>query len=179
MFYLFFYMFFLQLALGQDLYQTRSGKVSFYSSAPIENIEAFSDSGISVLNPENGEIVFKIKIRSFDFKKDLMQEHFNENYMESHKYPFGIFTGHIQPLPNPDLLDPQKVVIKGNLEIHGTVQSREIPAEIRFLNNSFFLETNFEILCKDHGIKIPRLMFRNIAEVIKVSLDIHFKPHIP
>ena len=68
---------------GQDIYVCKNAVVNIYSKAPLEDIEARSGKGTSVLNTGTGEFAFAVPIRSFTFQKSLMQEHFNENYMES------------------------------------------------------------------------------------------------
>jgi hypothetical protein len=162
---------------SQDIYQSTNGEVTFYSEAPIENIEASSQDGISVLNLETGEIVFKIKIRSFNFKKALMQEHFNENYMESEQYPYAEFRGRIT---NPNALaspGEHSITLIGKLNIHGEIKSRELQAELDNSDSSNLkLKSVFLVKCKDHKIKIPRLLWKNIAEEIKVTINTSYKP---
>lgn len=158
-----------------QLFQTTSGGVGFYSSAPLEDIKAVSREGTGVLDASTGEISFKVKIRSFNFRKGLMQEHFNENYMESHKYPDAIFRGKITEPLDTSSSKEQRVNLKGILTVHGVERERELPAVIQLKGNSLQLKSKFDVACKDHDIKIPRLMFRNIAEVIEVTVNTNFK----
>jgi hypothetical protein len=81
-----------------QLYYTKTGRISFYSHAPMEDIKAYNSKATSVLNISTGRVEFAILIKAFQFKKALMQEHFNENFMESSKYPKSIFKGKIQNL---------------------------------------------------------------------------------
>lgn len=176
-----FYFFFLTAAFMQTLsaqfYQTTSANIDFFSSAPVEDIAAASQNGISVLNIENGAISFKVKIRSFVFNKALMQEHFNENYMESEKFPDATFKGNIVGDIDQNSNQPQNKVIKGTLTVHGISKEREIPAIIKFSESGKALSLNseFNVKCKDHDIKIPKLLWQNIAEVLKVTVDAQYQ----
>ncbi|MCM4155435.1 YceI family protein [Gramella sp. AN32] len=160
-----------------QFYQTTSVNIQFFSSAPIEDISAVSREGISVLNPDHAEISIKVKIRSFRFRKALMQEHFNENYMESERYPEATFRGRsiekLKLVPGSS----QKIIFQGSLMIHGVAQERQIPAIISLANDkkTIRLTSEFEIKCKDHDIRIPRLLWENIAETIAVNVNANFQ----
>ena len=84
----------------QGTYVCKNAKVSIFSKAPLEDIDASSQKGTSVFNASTGDLAFSVPIRSFTFEKSLMQEHFNENYMESDKYPNALFKGKIQQMPD-------------------------------------------------------------------------------
>ena len=107
-------------AIGQN-YVTKTGHIKFYSETPIETIEAHNHAVNSALNPESGEFVFKVLIKSFEFEKALMQEHFNENYVESDKFPNATFKGKVLNMENIDLnVDGEQAVdVAGELTIHG------------------------------------------------------------
>lgn len=158
-------------------YQTTSANIKFYSSAPVEDIEAVSREGVSVINSENGKFSFKVKIRSFRFPKALMQEHFNENYMESETYPDATFKGYSQQPVDISKTTIQNLIFKGILEVHGVKQEREIPVSIKMSpdGNTMKLESNFEVKCEDHEIQIPKILWENIAEVIEVSVVAEYK----
>lgn len=163
------------ICYSQDYFQTTNAKTRFYSSAPVEDIEAVSNEGISVINTQTGEISFQIKIRSYRFRKALMQEHFNENYMESHKYPNAAFKGKIlEKLDFSSRVD-QKVTIMGILDVHGVKKERNIPATIIIHDGEFILTSQFDVACKDHDIKIPKIFWKNIAEVIQVNVTAKYK----
>src|SRR5690606_34462170 len=112
------------------LYAFKSGKISFFSEAPMENIDANTEIYAAVLNPENRKFAFSVQISTFNFEKELMQEHIKENYKESDKYPKATFTGQINE--EVDLLKDGKheVTVTGKLNIHGVEQERTIPASI-------------------------------------------------
>lgn len=166
------------LLLAQaPLYTTSSASVRFYSSAPVEDIEAISDSGISVINLNNGDISFKIKIRSFKFEKALMQEHFNENYMESEIYPDASFKGSSLNEINLAFSGKQKIVFRGDLTIHGVSKQRDIPVILKLSDGGSMvtITSEFKVKCKDHKIQIPKILWENIAEVISVYINAEYQ----
>ncbi|TRO64343.1 YceI family protein [Christiangramia sabulilitoris] len=160
-----------------QFYQTTNAEITFFSSAPVEDIEAVSNDGVSVLNIDNGAISFKVKLRSFKFEKALMQEHFNENYMESEKFPDAIFKGQISGGFDSRSSNSQELIIKGDLTIHGVTREREIPVVIQISKDGEQLRLNskFEVACKDHKIRIPKLLWENIAEVIEVTVNANYQ----
>ena len=162
---------------GQRFYQTKSGEVEFFSSAPLEDIEAVSNEGTAVWNIENGVISFKVAIRSFRFEKALMQEHFNENYMESEKYSEASFKGNVKGEIDLKSTQEQNVNIQGELTVHGVSRHRYISGTIKFTSDGkgLVLHANFKVKCIDHNIKIPKLLWNKIGEVIDVSLKSQFK----
>lgn len=164
-------------SLTAQFYQTTSAKISFFSSAPVEDIEAVSTEGIAVLNSDNGAISFKVKMRSFIFEKALMQEHFNENYVESEIFPDATFKGESTSEIDLDSSSPQKKVLKGTFTLHGVSKERNLPVIITVHDNGkgLHLESEFEVACKDHKIKIPKLLWENIAEIIEVSVNVDFQ----
>lgn len=161
--------------LHAQVYQSYKSITSFFSEAPVEDIKAENDAGASVLNAGNGEIVFLIPIRAFEFKKSLMQEHFNENYLESDKYPTATFKGKIL---NFDALKEgvQNVQAEGTLNIHGVEKPVKASGTIEKRGEELHLVSSFSVAVKDHNIEIPRLVIKNIAEVVEVSLEYHYKP---
>ena len=109
-------------------YISEQNKVSFFSEAPMENIEAHSYKSKSMFDTGSKEIVFSIPIRTFEFEKSLMQEHFNENYMESGKYPRARFKGQVEDFVMKE--GTQSVLAKGDLEIHGVTKPVSVGGEI-------------------------------------------------
>lgn len=157
-------------------FTTKNAKVRFFSSTPVEDIKAASDNGVAVLIGKTGSIAFQIPIKSFQFSKGLMQEHFNENYMESDEYPYAKFNGKINQQVDLSKDGEYNVTATGTLIIHGVLKHRTIPGKIRVANGTVQLLAGFEVACADHNIKIPRLVMTKIAEVIKVNIDATLKP---
>src|ERR1700743_748286 len=115
---------------GQGLYVCKNAQISLYSEAPIENIEAKSQKGTSVYNASTGDLAFSLPINSFVFAKSLMQEHFNENYMESDKYPQASFKGKITEHVDVSKDGSYSVTAAGVLNVHGVNQDRTIKGTI-------------------------------------------------
>lgn len=153
-----------------SVFATRSAELTLFSEAPMENIEAVSKTAYGVLNTDNGEIQFGVSIRSFRFKKSLMQEHFNENYMESDKYPAAKFKGKLNTRIDVSREGEYQVTAVGDLEVHGVTRKRSISGKIKVIDGRLEISSEFDVKCRDHNIKIPALVFKNIAETIKVTL---------
>lgn len=161
-------------AVGQDLYKAPAVEVDFFSSAPVEDIHALSKKGISVLNSGSGEISFSIDMQTFEFRKALMQEHFNENFVESHKYPKATFRGNIQDFIDLSKDGEHEIMLVGTLEVHGKTKKRKIPAQLKVSNDQIYLYSKFDVACEDHDIKIPKILWKNIAEVVQVEVKANY-----
>lgn len=151
-------------------YTCKNAKITIFSKAPLEDIDAASDKGVSVYNGATNELAFSLPIRSLVFQKSLMQEHFNENYMESDKYPQAGFKGKIQEQLDLTKDGSYPVNVAGVLEVHGVKQNRTIPGRITVSNGNVSMTATFNVLCKDHNIEIPKLVFQKIAESIQVQV---------
>ncbi|RZK97803.1 MAG: YceI family protein [Pedobacter sp.] len=160
---------------AQDLLISKNAMVSFYSSTVLEDIEAKSTTGTSAINPKTGEMLFKVSNTSFKFPKKLMQEHFNENYMESEKFPFSEFKGKITGAYDVTKNGTYKVIVSGNLNIHGVSKPYSGPAELTVSDGSIAAKASFKVKIADHEIKIPSLVFKNIAEFVEVTIQAIYK----
>ena len=158
---------------ARDLYITRSGAISFYSHTPIEDIVAVNKQASCVLDLETGSLAFQVPIRGFVFSNALMQEHFNENYMESHQFPSATFKGNIEHWLEMDLgPDPQDVSVMGTLTLHGV--SRKITESVTIARIGERLNglARFEVAPADYGIQIPKIVRNNIARIIEVTVNV-------
>ncbi|MDB5141817.1 MAG: YceI family protein [Mucilaginibacter sp.] len=155
---------------GQDIYTCKNANVNLYSSAPIEDIEATATNGVSVFNAGTGELDFSVPIRGFHFPKALMEEHFNENYMESDKYPKATFKGKIQEHPDLSKDGTYPVTATGDFQVHGVTQTRTITGNLKVNNNVVTLTSEFMVKCADHHIEIPQIVFHHIAESIRIRV---------
>jgi polyisoprenoid-binding protein YceI len=158
---------------GQKLI-SESGVVSFFSSTPMENISASNKHVISLINTETNEIVFLIPVKEFKFDRSLMEEHFNEKYMESDQYPKATFSGKIEGFTNT-VQGIQKVFGKGKLSIHGVTHDVEIPGTIENMNGKWILKSKFSVRLEDYKIDIPQLLWQNIAEHVDVSVNLIYQ----
>lgn len=159
------------LLKAQVNYSTNNGKINFFSSTPIEDIKAASGKASAVLISKSGDIAFQVPIKSFQFEKGLMQEHFNENYMESDKYPLAKFKGKINQNIDFSKNGEYDVTATGILSMHGVDKQRTINGKLKVMDGKVQILSNFNVACADHNIKIPRLVLAKIAEVINVNVD--------
>ncbi|MCL6523980.1 MAG: YceI family protein [Thermoflavifilum sp.] len=159
-----------------DVLICRNAHISFYSPAPIEDIKAESDQAVSALNTANGNIYFKVLIRSFTFRRSLMQEHFNEDFMESDQYPFAEFKGNIVQVPDLSKDGSYPVQVQGNLTIHGVTKAYTVPATLTVKNQQVSGHAVFNVKLADHHIQIPRLLMKDIAEQVQVTVDATYTP---
>lgn len=175
--FLFFLLFINREAKSQIVYSTSKGEASFFSKAPIEDIDAHSQQLSSFINTSNNEIAFVIPIRSFHFQKALMEEHFNEKYIDSNKFPNATYKGKINEKIDFTKDGSYSVTATGKFTIHGVEKQRTDSATLVIVANQFTLIGSFNVSLKDHNIEIPTLLFRNIAEIIKVNFNAIYSPY--
>ncbi|MFN8250800.1 MAG: YceI family protein [Ferruginibacter sp.] len=152
-------------------YKVSNGSISFRSDAPLELIKAQSYELKGVVIPEKKQFAFIIAVKTFKgFNSPLQQEHFNENYLESNKYPTASFEGKI--IEDIDLSKDGvfEVRSKGNLSIHGVTQERIIKSELTIKNKNISIRSNFTVLLADHNIPIPKVVHEKLASEIKVEV---------
>lgn len=156
---------------GRGLYTCNNVRIIFFSSAAMEDIQAGTSAGASVYNAATGELDFSVAIRSFQFDKSLMQEHFNSDYMESDRYPRAMFKGKIQERPDVTKDGAYPVNATGELTMHGVTQTRTVPGIITVKNGVVSMKSEFMVKCADHHIDIPRVVFRRIARSLKITVS--------
>ena len=161
---------------AQDRYITRQGFISFYSHTPVEDIEAVNNQVLSIVDLESGAVAVSLLMKSFQFEKALMQEHFNENYVESDKYPKANFEGKIMNLPEIRAGDNGVALIKGNLTIHGITKPITMEGKLDVANKRVRFEGSFMVTVADYDIKIPSIVARNIASEVKVTCVLNHEP---
>ena len=172
----FFTLCFLQNASAQDKFLTKEGYVSFFSHSIVEDIKADNNQVLSIIDTTTHKIAIQMLMRSFMFKKALMQEHFNENYVESYKYPKATFTGEIRNFDDLDVNNTETEII-GELTVHGETKEISTKVNITMEDDEIILEGNFKVQVADFNIKIPAIVRNNIAKTIKVSFELHHKPY--
>lgn len=170
------------IATAQDKhshsYVCKNGKIHFFSSAPLENIEATSQSAVSVLNTETKKVYCKVNNTTFKFRHKLMEEHFNENYVESEKYPYGILDAVIKEDIDFTKDGVYDVTLHGTFEIHGVKQERDIKGQLTIKNGQPYMATaKFDVRLADHKIAIPKAVIANIAEVIAIDVEFYFEKY--
>ncbi len=160
-----------------QIYIADSCRVVFFSEAPIENITAVNLISKPIMSIATGEIDIKINNQFFKFKKELMQEHFNEEYMETGKYPYSTFTGKVNEKLDYTKNGENKVTVSGTMDMHGVKNKITIPGTITIQNGKLFLKAVFYIKPADYKIKVPSLMGSNIAEQLEVTLTSTMSPY--
>lgn len=155
---------------------SKNGHVWFFSHTAVEDIEAHNHQSVSILNTETGDLQFSLLIKSFEFEKKLMQEHFNENYIESDKFPKSTFNGKILNLKSIDFEKDgtYKAGVNGELTIHGVTKSVATEATITVKNKKVAAKSEFVVKPKDYNIEIPNVVEEKIAKEITVTVDIDY-----
>jgi hypothetical protein len=164
--------------LSAQKFMTRDARISFLSEAPLEKIEAINKSGSAVLDLESGRMEWKVLIKNFIFEKKLMQEHFNENYMESDKYPNATFKGEVVNAReiNWSKEGTYDVRARGKMTIHGVERDIEVPGKITVSAGKLNVTADFKVACADYNIAIPTVVRDNIAKEIAVHVEAALTP---
>ena len=162
------------IAFGQSKYMTKSGSMSFEASQPsFEPIEATHSAVSALLNADTGELAVLALVRGFRFPLALMEEHFNENYIESHQYPKTSFKGSILNFDSNDLSNqPRTVQLTGELSMHGVTKPISVSATITQSDEQITLTSSFSVKTSDFGIKIPSLVRKQIDENVQVEVSL-------
>jgi len=155
-------------------FMTKNGTIKFSSETPMEKIEGINRQVNSALDFSTGNFVFKVLIQGFEFEKALMQEHFNENYMESDKFQNATFNGKISNIKDVNLAKEgvYKVVAEGDLSIHGVTNKVKVNGTLEVKGGKVIGKSTFNVAPKDYNIKIPSAVIKNISESIQVDINI-------
>jgi hypothetical protein len=164
---------------AQNKYITRTGTVSFFSSTSAENIDAVNNEAFSLVDITKGEVAFQVLITGFKFKKALMEEHFNENYMESSKFPKAIFQGSIADLSKVNFKSngSYTVNVTGDLTMHGVTNKVTFPATINIQGGKLNATSKFDVRLADYKIKVPSLVSKQVAESVAVTVACAYEPY--
>lgn len=178
---------------AQDIFICKELNIHFFSEAPLENIEASTSKSVSAINLTEKTVFFKVPIKAFEFEKALMQEHFNENYMESEEFPYGIYKGTFTVLGSAERastqdvsdMDPKdiditvpgvyEIEVTGTMEIHGVKKAYVEKGTLTVTKDGLELDHVFTISVADHDIEIPSIVVQNIAEEIEVTVKGSYK----
>ncbi|MFN8713150.1 MAG: YceI family protein [Bacteroidota bacterium] len=168
---------FLVLALGAfvttasaQIYKAQSRSVKFYSHTALEDISAVDTTAIMILNTTTNDVIVSMNIKGFDFPNELMEEHFNENYMESEKFPKASFKGKINEKVDYKKDGTYNVTITGTLGMHGVDKARTIPATIVVKGGKITVDCKFMVALKDHNVAVPSAVGAKIAESVEVTV---------
>ena len=156
---------------SQKLY-TKTGLTEFKASVEaFEPVEAKNNSTTVLLNTENGDIAALLFVKAFSFRVALMQEHFNENYMDSNKFPKATFKGKIKGFNMSEISESKEYPISGTLTVRGVDKKIETTGKFAKKGNKLHLVAQFSVKPEDFEIKIPKIVSKKIAGTINVTLD--------
>jgi polyisoprenoid-binding protein YceI len=153
---------------------TKTGHIKFYSDAPLEKIEAHNRQVNSALDIATGGFVFKVLMKSFEFEKALMQEHFNENYVESDKYPSATFVGKVTNIKDVNIEKEgvYEVTVEGKLTMHGVTKDVKEKGTFEMKQGKLLGKAKFNLTVADFKITIPGNVGKNISNTVEVTVDI-------
>ena len=162
---------------GQGKYIAKNAFISFFSSTPMENILGESNEVVTILDASNGKVVVQALMTTFHFKRALMEEHFNENYMESSKFPKGKFEGIIMGFNKDMLTSPvSNIQISGQLTLHGIEKTITVPGTIGLENGKLVATSKFQVVPEDYKIEIPSLVRDKIAKQMDITVKVNYIP---
>jgi len=160
-----------------QMFATSGGNTKFSASTPLENIEAENKKSQVILNTANNEIAIRMNMREFSFPNKLMQEHFNENYIESVKYPTATFSGKVDKAPDYTKNGDYDVSATGKFTVHGVTKERTIKGKMKIEGGKITISADFEVALVDHNIEVPKVVFVKIAQIIKVKAQYALAPY--
>jgi len=150
-------------------YLVNNGEISFFSEAPMEDIKAINNKVSAVYDNDTKQLVFQLDVKDFIFPKSLMQEHFNENYLESDIYPKSIFKGKVISQ------EGKNTIVEGSLTIHGKTNKIKVEGTLKQEKKTVNISAEFTVKLEDYDIEIPTIVMYKIAEEIEVKVNIELK----
>ncbi len=169
------FIFLCSYGFSQDKIIARQGQVSFFSYTSVENIEAVNNQVLSIIDLSNGDIAVSMLMRAFVFKKALMEEHFNESYIETDLYPKLQFEGKIPDMST--ISEARTKMVKGEMTLHGKTKDVVVKTNIDRVDGAYVLTGNFEVGVSDFDINVPALLRPNIAKMIKIKFRFEYEPY--
>ncbi len=158
---------------AQSRYRTTAGEIRFNASTPLEDIDAVNNKVNAIINAESGDFAVVLLVKDFRFRRKLMQEHFNENFMESADYPKAYFRGKILNFHGSPLSSgPIELRVEGELRIHGVSRRVAMGATLNQSGDIIGMTSEFIVHPEDYKIEVPRILFNKIAEEVKVSVNL-------
>jgi uncharacterized protein with beta-barrel porin domain len=160
-------------SLSAQTYFTKNGTISFFSKTKIEDISAVNNQALCVLNSATGDLQFSVLIVGFHFPKAAMEEHFNENYLESKKYPKATFKGKIADVSKLTMSKDgtYNITVTGDLNIHNVTQKVTVAGTVIVKAGKVSVSSNFKIKLADYKVKIPGAVKDNIAEELAITVN--------
>jgi len=165
---------------SQEKFISKTGHIWFYSKTPLETIEAHNNQVATIINIKTGAIAFDILMKSFKFQRALMEEHFNENYIQSEKYPKCTFSGKFVDFPSENFTKNGtfKTVVEGDMTMHGVTKHVNQAGTLEIKDGKIYAKSKFNIKPEDYGIEIPSLVRDKIASSMEINVEITYEPFI-
>ena len=160
---------------SQKRFFSEKSNITFFSEGVIEEIKASNTKVTSILDLQSGEVAYLLSPKDFQFEKKLMQVHFNEKYMETEKFPRSTFKGKIVGL-DASITSLQQVKAVGQLSIHGVTRDVDIPGTLHIEGNTVTLRAKFIVKLLDYNIKVPQIVWQNIAQEVEVNVHFLYRP---
>lgn len=167
-------LFLVGISLHAQRFVCKNGEMSFFSETPLENISALNKNVTSIIDVPTNAIAVKMQMAEFKFPNKLMEEHFNENYMESEKFPSGVFSGKIKEKIDFSKDGTYDISAVGKFQIHGVTKNRTLTGKMTINNGVPSLICTFDVKLADHKIDIPTIVVAKIAETIEVKSNLSF-----
>jgi hypothetical protein len=166
------------LALNAQKYMTKNGYIGFFSHTSLEDIKGDNNQVAAIIDISTGEMVFQALIKSFHFDRALMEEHFNENYMESDKFPKSSFKGKITNLSSVDFSKngTYSVIVEGDLTIHNVTNKISTKGTIEVITGGINANSKFNIVPEDYKIVIPGVVRDKIDKNLEVTVSMKYTP---
>ncbi len=167
---------------AQDMHLTRNGQITFFSTTPLEDIKAANNEVSSVLNTKSGALQFIVLIKSFQFKKASMQEHFNQKkYMDSDNFPKSEFKGTITDLSKVNFKKDgvYPVTADGNLTLHGVTNKIKTTGTLTVKDGKISTSSKFNITLADYKVTVPAFQTSKVAEAVEVTVNCKYDPYQP
>jgi len=166
------------MSFSQEKFYTKTGKINFYSKAPLEDIEAKNKTVTAVIDSKSGAIQFQVQMKGFEFEKETMQRHFNDTYVESDKYPKAEFKGTIT---NNSEINYTKdgsytAKVKGKLTLHGVTKDVATTGTIKVNGGKVDANSTFNILLSDYKISIPAVVKDKVSNNVKIAVSCLLEP---
>ena len=160
-------------SFAQEKFYTKTGSISFFSKTSLEDIDAHNRSVTCVLDTRTGNVQFSVLMKGFEFRKALMQEHFNEDYIESDKYPKAEFKGQVSNNSSIDYFKEgvQQAKVKGQLTIHGQTNEIETDGTVSIKNGRIFITAEFPVTVANYKINIPAFAKNKVAKSINIKVS--------
>jgi polyisoprenoid-binding protein YceI len=166
------------LSVNAQKYLTKNGFTGIFSHTPMEDIKGDNNQVASVLDIATGDLVFQILIKSFHFERALMEEHFNENYMESDKYPKATFKGKIINIASVNFTKngTYDVTVDGDLTIHNVTNKVSVKGTLDVISGGINASAKFNVVPEDYKIEIPGVVREKINKNLEVTVSMKYSP---